>query len=326
MAQTYGVPSVAQKFEVSDPVAISLNDAIQDSDAFLRQISILPVVDMKGQPMRISVPDSVASRTDTSDGTTERSPQTAGSPTAQNYEVVQTNFDIAMGYNLLDTWARFPDFRQRYMQAIYRRIALDRIMIGWHGESAAATSDRATYPLLQDVNLGWFRKLTDGAPAQYLTEGVADSGRINLCANGDFENLDAMVYSVYSMIDRAHRTGNEVVIVGEELITQDTGKVLASHAQTPTEKNALRTLDKSYAGLQSVIVPHFPDRGIMVTDLSNLHLYYQASAVRRHTKEEPEKDRIADYISSNEAYCFGDYEGVAALKGANVYFDLPAEG
>jgi len=319
LASTYGVPSAVQKFAIEEPIAIRLNDAIQASDAFLGTISILGVVDQKGQPIRVTVPTSIAGRTDTS-GAGERTPQSLAAPSYWDYEVKQTNFDVAMSYALMDVWARFADFRSRYMNAVYRRIALDRIMIGWHGTSAAATTNRSTSPLLQDVNIGWIAKLAAGNPANYMTEG-ANSGQIRLGTGGDFANLDQMVYSVYSMIDKAHLTGREVALVGQGLVTRDMGKVLASHGETPTERNAIRQLDKSYGSLPTVVPPHFPDYGVMVTDLANLHLYYQLSGMRRQTIEEPKKDRVADYISSNEAYCFGDFEGVAALDGDAVVTD-----
>ncbi len=317
MANTYSVPHATQKFAIEEPLAIRLNDAIQESDEFLSRISVLGVVDMKGQPLTVTVPSSIAGRTDTVN-TGARTPQSLSAPTGWDYEVKQTNFDVAMTYALMDTWARFADFRTRYMNAVYRRIALDRIMIGWYGASAAADTDRTTYPLLQDVNIGWLKKLSTTNPANYMTEGVEGSGAIRLGASGDFENLDQMIYAVYSMIDKAHRTGREVACVGQALVTRDMGKVLASHGQTPTERAALRTLDKSYGGLPTVVPPHFPDNGVLVTDLENLHLYYQLSAMRRLAKDEPERDRVADYISSNEAYCFGDFDGVAALESDNV--------
>jgi P2 family phage major capsid protein len=319
MAQTYGVPSAAQRFAIEEPVSIRLNDAIQQSDAFLALISVLGVVDLKGQPIRVTVPSSIAGRTDTS-GAGTRTPQQLAAPAYWSYECVQTNFDVAMKYALLDTWARFPDFRTRYMNAVYRRIALDRIMIGWYGTSAAATTNRGTSPLLQDVNIGWLKKLETSNPANFMTEG-ATAGQIRLGASGDFANLDQMVYSIYSMIDKAHLTGREVAMVGQGLVTRDMGKVLASHGETPTERNAIRQLDKSYGGLPTVIPPHFPDYGVMVTDPANLHLYYQLSGMRRLAKDEPAKDQVEDYISSNEAYCFGDFDGVAALAADAVVTD-----
>jgi hypothetical protein len=40
---------------------------------------------------------------------------------------------------------------------------LYRIMIGFNGTSAAATTDRSTNPKLQDVNIGWLQKIRTNA-------------------------------------------------------------------------------------------------------------------------------------------------------------------
>lgn len=331
MAKTYGVPSTQQKFAIEEPIATRLNDAIQDSDSFLSMINVLPVVDMKGQGLNMTIQTTLAGRTDTAGGT-RRSPQLATGPAGLTYECKQTNFDVAMPYNVMDTWARFPDFSKRYMNAVYRRMALDRIMIGWYGTTAADSTDRDTYATLSDVNTGWLKLLSTNVPENFLLEGVEGSGEITLGASCDFANLDSLVYSIFSMIEKKHRTGNEIAIIGQELITNDMGKILETHAQTPTEKNAIRALDKSYGGLPSIMVPQFPERGVLVTDPKNLHLYYQASAMRRLTKDEPEYDRVADYISSNDAYFFGNFEGAAALDHLAVVFadeieeEAPAEG
>jgi hypothetical protein len=65
-------------------------------------------------------------------------------------------------------------------------------------------------------------------------------------------------------------------------------------------------------GLPIVDAPFFIDGGVMITTLSNLSIYYQNEARRRHVKDEPERDRIADYQSSNEAYVIEDF-GLGAV-------------
>nr|VXZ92014.1 phage major capsid protein, P2 family [Klebsiella pneumoniae] len=46
----------------------------------------------------------------------------------------------------------------RIRNAIVKRRALDRIMIGFNGVKRAKTSDREANPMLQDVNKGWLQK------------------------------------------------------------------------------------------------------------------------------------------------------------------------
>ncbi|WP_412779220.1 P2 family phage major capsid protein, partial [Pseudomonas amygdali] len=42
------------------------------------------------------------------------------------------------------------DFQQRYAAAVQKQIALDRLMIGFHGTHAAAQTDIDAFPMLQD--------------------------------------------------------------------------------------------------------------------------------------------------------------------------------
>lgn len=318
MATSYGVADVREKFTADVPMAIALNDKIQASSAFLQQITVLPVTDIKGRVVQIAIPSTVAGRTNTANG--PRQPQMAGAPTDRSYECRQTNYDVGIDYSTLDAWARFPDFMNRYMNAIYQRIGLDIIMIGWHGQSAADTTDRAANPLLQDVNTGWLYDLKTNNPAHFMQVGEKVEGKISIGATGDYQNLDQMVYDIASIIPDEHRTGKEVAIIGRGLVAHDVGKTLAAMGDTPSEKLHFQTLGKSYGTYTSVLVPGFPDNGLIVTDPANLHRYYQDSSIRRNIKEEPEYNRVVNFTSSNDAYMIGDLDGAAAIEAANVVF------
>ena len=329
MAKAYGVTDVTRRFNVSIPMEITLNQAIQDSNDFLNRITILPKVDKVGQPSRVRIGSTLASRTDTSDGNKKRLPTKMKAPEGVEYRLEQTNFDVAFDYETLDSWARFQNFMELYMNAVYQRIGLDRILIGFNGKSVAKNSDREANPLLQDVNKGWLHLLENHHPENLLTESTEGSGEITIGSDGDFKTLDHMVYSVGSMIGDASRSGDEVAIVGRHLVADDSGKALSKFAQQPTEKSNIMVLEKSYGGYPSIIVPGFPSTGVMVTDLENLHLYYQEGRMRRKSDEQSESDQVVDYISSNEAYMLEDFDAAAALKAENVVFkekqETPAE-
>ncbi|MNF17838.1 Phage major capsid protein, P2 family [compost metagenome] len=62
---------------------------------------------------------------------------------------------------------------------------------------------------------------------------------------------------------------------------------------------------------------------MLVTALSNLSIYFQEGARRRHIKDEPEYDRIADYQSSNDAYVIEDFGLVALVENIEA-FTYPA--
>ncbi|GAA4649036.1 phage major capsid protein, P2 family [Kistimonas scapharcae] len=320
MAESYGVTEqdVKECFAVSEPMETRLNTAIQDSSEFLQRITMLPVTDRKGQAVTIGVRKPLAKRTNTTNK--DRSPTQMGSPEGLEYICKLTEFDVAFSYDLLDAWARFDNFMALYMAQVYRRIALDRILVGWHGTSAAAETDPGTNTNLEDVNIGWLHLLKTHKPEHYLTESTASSGKITIGAAGDYKNLDQLTYDVYSMIPDAQRTGAEVAIVGRQLVANDMGKALASHAQQPTEKGQILVLDKSYGGLPTIVVPGFQESGVMVTDTENLALYYQEGKSRRQQMDNSKRNQVEDYISSNDAYMIENLDGIAAIEAANVEF------
>ena len=59
-------------------------------------------------------------------------------------------------------------------------------------------------------------------------------------------------------------------------------------------------------------MPYFPDNAILITRFDNLSIYFQDGARRRRVVDEPKRDRIENYESSNDAYVIEDL-GLAAL-------------
>ena len=58
--------------------------------------------------------------------------------------------------------------------------------------------------------------------------------------------------------------------------------------------------------------PNFPAGALMITRLDNLSRYYQEGARRRTIIDNPKRDQIENYESSNDAYVIEDY-GLACL-------------
>jgi P2 family phage major capsid protein len=234
-----------------------------------------------------------------------------------SYFCKQTNFDTALRYNKIDAWAKFQDFQTRIRDAILKRQALDRIMIGFNGTSAAAQSDRVANPLLQDVNIGWLQKMRDHAAERVMTEVVDASGKITVGAGKDYENLDALVYDmVNNLIEPWYQDDTELVVLTGRKLLSDKYFPLVNSDLPPTEKAAADMMisQKRLGGLQAVRPPHFPANTIMVTRLDNLSLYWQEGSRRRHIVDNPKRDQIENYESSNDAYVIEDYD-CAAVAG-----------
>ncbi len=173
--------------------------------------------------------------------TTDRVAKDASALENSTYELSSTESDVGLPYAKIDAWAKFPDFHQRYSAAVQKQIALDRIMIGFHGVNAAAQTDIETYPMLQDVNKGWLQQLREQAPQQVLKEGKTP-GKVTMGPGGDYENLDALVHDTKQMVDERLRDGGDLVaIIGTDLLAADKAKLYAKQGDTPTEKSASRT-------------------------------------------------------------------------------------
>lgn len=311
-----GVASATEKFNVSPSVQQTLETAMQESSDFLGRINLIGVIEQTGEALMLGVNGPIASRTDTAGGN-RRTPAQRQALSKDSYACVQTNYDSAFPYSLLDAWAKFKDFQVRLTNAIIQRQALDRIMIGFNGVSAAAATNRDTYPLLQDVNIGWLQKIRTKAVDRVLNEGVEGSGKVTVGATGDYKTLDGLVFDAVQMLDPWHRTRPDlVVLVSRDLMHEKLLKAVEKGAASNQEENAAQEVVSRarLGGLPVVDAPFFPEGTVLVTFLKNLSIYWQEGARRRHLKDEPEYDRIADYQSSNDAYVVEDFGAVALVE------------
>ncbi|HAV4199406.1 phage major capsid protein, P2 family [Acinetobacter baumannii] len=313
LAEINGVESVAHTFNVAPVPAQKMEDKIQASSEFLSKINVIGVINPKGQAIGLSVNQTIAGRTDTS-GSGERTPVDPTGFGADNYECIKTDFDVAIGYEKLDAWAVFPDFHARWTNAIAKSIALDRIMIGFNGKIAAATTNRATNPKLQDVNVGWLEKIRLNAADRVIAD-------VTVGATGTYKNLDALVQDVVNeLIDEVHQDDTDLVVICGRQLLADKNFPIVNNAADNQNVLAGQILvgQKQIGGLPAIRVPHFPDNALLVTSLDNLSIYYQKDAKRRHINEKPSKNRIEDYQSSNEAYVIEAYEKVGLVENITI--------
>lgn len=319
IAQINAVPSAAEKFNVDPSIQQKLEVAIQESSVFLVSINIIGVNEQSGEALLLGVNGPVASRTDTSNGG-RRNPANVANLTKDSYVCKKTDYDTSFPYALLDAWAKFPDFQVKLSKAIAQRQALDRIMVGFNGTSAAATTNRTTNPLGQDVNIGWLQKIRVGAPDRVLDSG-ATAGKVKVGVGGDYKTLDGLVFDAVQMLDPWHRNSPDlVVLVSRNLMHDKLLSAVEKGAASNQEENAAQEITSRarLGGLPIVDAPYFPDNTVLVTTLSNLSIYWQESGRRRHIKDEPEYDRIADYQSSNDAYVIEDFGLVALVENIEV--------
>lgn len=151
-------------------------------------------------------------------------------------------------------------------------------------------------------------------------------GRISIGKNGDFENIDALVYDAIQLLDPWYRRNpGLVVLTGRELV-HDKFLALVNKQQESTEVLAsdLIIAQRRVGGLPLYEVPYIPEGAMLITPLANLSLYWQIGARRRYLKEEPEWNRISNFESSNEAYVVEEY-GMGCLLENIKAVDAPEQ-
>lgn len=312
------IDNASTKFSVEASVQQTLETRMQESSDFLGKINIIGVDEQQGEKLGLGINGTIASTTDTT-GDGKRTPVDPTDLDNKGYHCTQTNFDTGIRYAKLDAWAKFKDFQVRIRNAILQRQALDRIMIGFNGTGRAATSNQTDNPLLEDVNIGWLEKIRQYAKARHLAEVADGSGKIivggGATAAEGYKNLDALVYDmVNNMLEPWYQDDTELVVVcGRKMLSDKYFPLVnTSHAPTETLAADLIISQKRIGGLSAVRVPYFPASGLLITRLDNLSMYYQNGSRRRHIKDDPEKDRIVNFESSNDAFVVEDY-GCAAF-------------
>jgi hypothetical protein len=341
IAEINEVDDATVKFTVAPAVEQTLEEKLQLESDFLSRINFELVVQQEGDKVGVNVTRTIAGRTNTAAGNRRTPTDPTDTSDEGRYRCEQTNFDTALRYAKLDAWRHKPEFQNLITTVILKQQGRDRIMIGWHGTSVAAQTDRVANPLLQDVNKGWLYHIRTYAPARVLNDGdltVYDDGTDNedvqaiyvhdagtlfnganaTTATADYVNLDALVKDAIELLDEWHRDDTGlVVILGRDLQEDKYFPIINAAANTPTEIEARdRVLEsaKKVGGKPAVAVPFFPANALLITSLDNLSIYAQEGTRRRQIKDEPALDQIEDYQSVNEAYVVEDYGRTALVE------------
>lgn len=308
------VPSAKETFSIDPSVEQQLETRIQEKADFLQKVNVVGVSQQAGEKLGLGASGPVAGRTNTN--TSDRQTRDVTAFDQRGYITAQTNFDTHVPYKTLDMWAKFPDFQTKLRDKVTEQIARDRLMIGFNGVTAAAQTDLATNPLLQDVNKGWLTHIRQEAEERVLT-GV----KVGDHTGADYRNLDALVEdAINELLDQWHAEATDLaVIIGRRLVN-DKYIGLINDADKATEKVALQTLmlNKTIGARRAVTVPFFPARSIMITSFSNLSIYWQEGTRRRLVMDNPKRDRIETYDSVNEAYVVEDMGKVALIDGIKL--------
>ena len=323
LATNYGVASMTEQFSVEPSVEQKLFDQVYESAEFLQRIDTQLVDDLIGQGITAGINGGITGRAGVeTDESKERSTKDPLGLTAREYRCYAVECDTHILWKTMDTWAKFPDFANRFRAHVRQAIALDIIKIGWNGTSAAGATDIAANPMLEDVNIGWLQLVRRDNGANVIVDGDQKEGEIRLGEGGDYENLDQAVHDLLQAIPLHKRIGL-VTIIGDDILAKEKNKLYAKQAHTPSEKEKieLEQVIETFGGLKAYKVPFFPSRGIMITSFENLCHYVQAGSTRTHIENNHKKKRVEDYQSRNDCYYINDLEKIAFFEASSVMLD-----
>jgi len=305
------INNATQKFNVDPSVQQTLESKIQESSDFLSKVNIIGVSEQSGQRLGLGIGSPIASTTDTA--LQDRNTRDPSELDMHDYRCTQTNSDTHISYQKLDAWAKFSDFQTRIRNAIVAQQARDRILIGFNGIERANTSDITTHPLLQDVNIGWLQKYRNHAPQRVLKEGK-NSGKISVGegSGNDYHSLDALVFdAVNHLLEPWYQDDTALVaICGRDLLYNKLASILNTiphNAPSETLAGDVLISQRRLGNLPALRVPFMPANTLFITRCDNLSLYWQEGSRRRTLTDNPRRDRIENWESSNDAYVVEDY-------------------
>ncbi|HEI9850086.1 phage major capsid protein, P2 family [Serratia ureilytica] len=318
LAKSYSVADPSRYFSLTDPKETKLRDALLHSSAFLQMITVMDVDQLQGQVVAVGNPGLFTGRK--KEGRFTKKVGVDGN----NYKLVETDSCAQLTYALLSVWANAgseEEFFQRVTNFSNESFALDMIRIGFNGTSVAEDTNPTTSPNGEDVNVGWHKIVLDRSPSQIVTDAVT------LGEHGDYKSLDAMASDLINtkIAEQFRQDPSLIVLCGSDLVAAEEFRLYQA-ADKPTEKNAAQLLSKSIAGRPAYVPPFMPGKRLIVTTLSNLHIYTQRGTRQRKSEWVDDRKAFENKYLRNEGYAVEYDELYAAFdeKAVTISDEAPA--
>ena len=322
LAEHYGVTNPSRAFKLTDPQETTLRAALLESVEFLSMITVADVDQLSGQVVSVG-----ASALHTGRKAEGRFTKRVGVD-GNDYKLVETDSCAALRWDLLSMWANAGsegEFFQKVQTFSNQAFALDMLRIGFNGKSVAVDTDPEKNPNGEDVNIGWHARM------KTFNDGfqIMDTP-ITLDDKGDYRSLDAMASDlINAKIPAQFRTDPRlVVLVGADLVAAEQYRLYQAAAR-PTEKIAAQLLGSTIAGRPAIIPPFMPGKRMVVTPLSNLHIYTQRGTRQRKAEFVEDRKQYENKYLRNEGYAVEVPELYAAIDEEAVTIGKvtePAEG
>ncbi|MEN3159579.1 phage major capsid protein, P2 family [Alkalimonas sp. NCh-2] len=315
LAKAYETTDPSQQFAVTSPMETRLRAAMLDSVEFLGLITAMDVDQIKGQVVDVGSNVIATGRSSSGRFTSEQDVD------GNTYELVETDSCAFVTWATMAAWANAGNekqFMQLMSQNATKRFALDVLRVGFNGVSIAANTNPTTNPLGQDVNKGWHQLVKEKAPDQVVTDAIYfNPDATGELAEGEYKTLDAIVTEIKNtLIPEQFRTDPRlVVLVGSDLTAAAQTKLM-NQADKPSERVAAQMMDKSIGGLKAYTPPFFPGKRLVVTMLSNLHVYTQRGTRQRKSENVEDRKRWEDKYWRFEGYAVEEYTAYGAIDEA----------
>ncbi|WP_105875103.1 phage major capsid protein, P2 family [Cronobacter malonaticus] len=322
LAAHYSVNNPSRAFKLTDPQETSLRLALLESVEFLSMITCADVDQLSGQVINVGASGLHTGRN--AGGRFIRSVGVDGN----EYKLVETDSCAALKWDLLSMWANAGsegEFFQLVQSFSNQAFALDMLRIGFNGNRVEKTTDPEKNPNGEDVNIGWHERMKGfEAGKQIITDAVT------LDDKGDYRSLDAMASDlINTKIPQQFRNDPRlVVLVGADLVAAEQYRLYQS-ADRPSEKIAAQLLGSTIAGRKAIVPPFMPGKRMVVTPLSNLHIYTQRGTRQRKAEFKDDRKQFENTYLRNEGYAVEEPELYAAIDENAVTIGQvtePAEG
>ncbi|MDK1334462.1 phage major capsid protein, P2 family [Cronobacter turicensis] len=322
LAAHYSVNNPSRAFKLTDPQESSLRLALLESVEFLSMITCADVDQLSGQVINVGASGLHTGRN--AEGRFIRSVGVDGN----EYKLVETDSCAALKWDLLSMWANSGnegEFFQLVQTFSNQAFALDMLRIGFNGNRVEKTTDPKENPNGEDVNIGWHERMKSfESGKQIITDAVV------LDDKGDYRSLDAMASDlINTKIPQQFRNDPRlVVLVGADLVAAEQYRLYQS-ADRPSEKIAAQMLGSTIAGRKAIVPPFMPGKRMVVTPLSNLHIYTQRGTRQRKAEFKDDRKQFENTYLRNEGYAVEEPELYAAIDENAVTIGQvtePAEG
>lgn len=187
----------------------------------------------------------------------------------------------------------------------------DILRIGFRGTFAAPNTDPATYPMGEDVTVGWPTLAKDADPDGLRV--LRDPVVFDTSGAGNYADLDAMVYALIARLPATHRDDPRLrVWVG--------GDLLRAHKQAYLQPGLVRDKDQhlKIADLPVITSQHMASTHLAVTFPENLQVLTLTHSHRLNAGDIGNSNSWAIRYNRIQSYALGDPTAYTAFDAVTL--------